>query len=200
VASLPFSVLLITDEDACHRASRGVVETVARALEHDASHVAVLVRDKRREPIDLCRALLPIVRRARAKILVHTHAHLVARLGLDGAHIASDADPREARIALPRGALLGMSRHEGDQIDVGVDYAMLAPIFSPTSKPHDRREPIGIEGLRDACARAQTPIVALGGINDARAPQCFHAGAHAVAVIGHVMESRHPRRALLSLT
>jgi len=118
VGAPPFRVLLITDAAACMRAARGVVATIAMAFDDvDAPDVGVVVRAKLREAHEvaaLCTALHPIVRRARAKLLVHTHARLVARLGLDGVHVASGVDPREARLALPRGALLGMSAHADD--------------------------------------------------------------------------------------
>src|SRR6476469_5256413 len=58
---LPFRVLLITDDAACARAGRGVVETVARALLPEARGVAVLVRMKR-APVDDVAATCAAVR------------------------------------------------------------------------------------------------------------------------------------------
>ena len=123
-AALPFRVLVITDEPACARAGRGVVETRARALLPSAPGAAVLVRGgsaaSRAELRALCAALLPIVRRAHALLLVHTFTDLVRELGLDGAHVSARlnfAEVTAARAALPAGALLGASRHDGDALD-----------------------------------------------------------------------------------
>lgn len=204
-AALPFRLLLITDEDACARACRGIIETVARALGPSAPAVAVLVRAPERELAHvraLCLALLPVVRRAGALLFVHTHVELVRELGLDGAHVSARADAAEARARLPAGALLGASRHDGDALDAGalapLDYLTLSPIFSPSSKA-DTRPTLGVDALRRARAQTETPIVALGGVDRTRAPACLRAGAAAVAVLGAVMQARDPRRALLAL-
>ncbi len=200
---LPFRVLVITDEDACRAQRRGVIETVTRALMPDARDVALLVRAKSRsvdEVRALCSALRPVTSRAGARLLVHTHLSLVRELHLDGAHVDAATDLKIARAALPHGALLGASRHEGDALTEGaigvVDYVTLSPIFAPASKPTDARAPLGVRVLSANNAR---PIVALGGIDDTRARACFRAGATAVAVIGAVMSAHDPRRSLEAL-
>jgi thiamine-phosphate pyrophosphorylase len=205
-AALPFRVLVITDEDACARVGRGVMETVARALLPASPSVAVLVRTPHRSLDDvrsLCGALAPIARRAGASLLVHTHLTLVRELGLAGAHVRSGADVREARALLPAGALLGASRHDGDALDrdalAPLDYVTLSPIFSPLSK-RDARAPLGVDALARACAAPRaTPLVALGGIDRRNARACIRAGAPAVAVVGAVMSAHDPRRALSAL-
>lgn len=208
-ARLPFRVLVITDERACARAGRGVIETVARALLPSAPGVAVLVRAPESIAAGdvgrvraLCAALLPVVRRARALLFVHTFVELVAELGLDGAHLSSRAgvaDAAAARARLPAGALLGASRHDGDALDADalapLDFVTLSPIFSPASKA-DTRAPLGVDALARPSAK---PLVALGGIDGPRARACVHAGAHAVGVIGAVMSAHDPRAALLAL-
>ena len=208
-ARLPFRVLVITDEHACARVSRGVVETIARALWPSAPGVAVLVRAPDRSLEDvrvLCAALQPIARRAQALLLVHTHVQLVGALGLHGAHVNAHTDVREARAQLPPGALLGASRHDGDPLDeealAPLDYVTLSPLFAPSSKPAsaahatDARASLGVAALARSSAK---PLDALGGINERRAAACFRAGADAVAVIGAVMHAHDPRRALLEL-
>jgi thiamine-phosphate pyrophosphorylase len=203
---LPFRVLVITDEDACVRAARGVVETVARALLPRADGVAVLVRAKGRSRDDvrnLCAALRPISRKSAALLLVHTHVSLVDELDLDGAHLSSSDEPRKARALLRKGKLLGASRHAGD--DVGeralapLDYITMSPVFPPSSKPEDARATLGLEGLQRVVSTSARPVVALGGVDARRAPACTRAGASALAVIGDVMSSHDPRRALLAL-
>lgn len=191
-----FRLLVITDEEACRAQTRGVVETVARALLPEVPPgIAVLVRAKSR-PLDhvrdLCAALRPVTRRARAQLLVHTHASLVAELGLDGAHLDSQANVAKARAGLPQGALLGASRHDGDPLDdAALDYVTLSPIFQT-----DERPGLGVNVLSGKSATSATPIVALGGIDETRAASCIRAGAAAVAVMGAVMGAHDPRRAL----
>jgi thiamine-phosphate pyrophosphorylase len=208
---------LITDDEACARWRRGVVETVTRALSDPrgrplhAPQLAVLVRMKG-APLDevsaRCRALLPVVRRAGARLLVHTHVPLVARLSLDGVHLpdaprAGAARVEEARLALPPGALVGVSCHRAADVDddaEGADYAFLSPVFAPLSKPTDVRPPLGEAALASACRRHRTPMVALGGIDTAaRCALVRRAGAVGAAVLGAVMAARDPTRAVAPL-
>lgn len=203
---LPFSLLLITDERAAQEAGRGVVETVARALLPAAPGVAVLVRSKnrgRREVRALCEALRPIARRSGALLLVHTHVELVAELGLDGVHVAANAELRKTRARLHDRNLLGVSRHPGDALDddalAPVDYVTLSPVFRPTSKPDDARPPLGLASLAAAASASARPIVALGGVRRGRVASCIQAGAAAVAVLGDAMAAHDPRSAAMDL-
>lgn len=202
--ALPFALLLVTDEAAARRAGRSVLETVERALGVDGAHrVAVLLRDKER-PVErvreAARRLLPVVARAGASLLVHTHVSLAAELGLRGAQVAAGVDLYAARGWLDGGALLGASRHRGDPLDdeaLGpADYVVLAPVFRPTSKPDDGRPPLGLEELRAACSRSARPVVALGGVQPRDARACLDAGAAAIAVLGGVMGAADPAAAL----
>ncbi len=194
-------VLVITDEGACR--SGGVVATIARMLDDVVlgGAVAVVARRKSQSGVHsdtagLCAALLPICRRAGALLLAHTDARLVGALGLDGVHLPSTSSPRLARLQMPAGRLLGISRHAGDDLDEGVsDYATLSPVFAPTSKSGDSRPTLGIEALRGH----RRPVIALGGIDAGNATSCLAQGAVGVAVVGAVLGSVNPRRALLSL-
>jgi thiamine monophosphate synthase len=66
--------------------------------------------------------------------------------------------------------------------DEGADYAVLAPIFAPLSKPSSR-PPLGLEALRAVASRSSIPVLALGGITRENAPLCVEAGAAGVAGI-----------------
>ncbi len=207
-------MLVFTDALTCRRRGRGVVDTVARMLDGlDAIHgvdvgdVAVVVRDKAAAlPAvgALCTALRPIAVRARARLLVHTHADLVGPLGLHGVHLDGRADARAvraARLRMPPHTLVGISRHADDRDasgalqDDGADYATLSPIFTPSSKPGDARPTMGVRAL----AGHRVPVIALGGIDADNAAACVEAGAAGVAVIGAVLSALDPRRALRDL-
>jgi thiamine-phosphate pyrophosphorylase len=195
VAPPLFSLLLITDEAACRAAGRDVLETLDRALPADASRVAVLLRHKAALSEEVARTatlLSPLVRERGARLFVHTHLEVARESGADGLHLADGVAPPGE----PGALLLGASRHAGaalDDDDVGpFDYVMLAPIFTPTSKPADRRAPLGIESLARASERSVRPVVALGGITPDNAAACLDAGAAAVAVLGGVMSARDP--------
>jgi thiamine-phosphate pyrophosphorylase len=152
-----------------------------------------------------CVAVAALCRRAGALVLVHTHAHLVARCGLHGAHLDARIDGQrarvdEARLAMPRGALLGCSRHAGDRLDrealAGFDYATLSPVFAPRSKPDDTRAPLGLAGLASAVRASSLPVIALGGVDASNARTCIDHGARGVAVLGAIMSAHDPHAAL----
>lgn len=92
--------------------------------------------------------------------------------------------------------LVGVSRHGTDaldQDDIGLaDYATISPVYSPVSKPNDRRNTLGLEGLRDSVRRSYRPLVALGGIKPGRVSVAIAHGVKAVAVIGAVMAAENP--------
>jgi thiamine-phosphate pyrophosphorylase len=198
--ALPFELLLITDEVACRAAGRDVPLTVAKALQHvDAERVGVLVRDKRATTSMVratCAALQPTVQERGARLLVHTHVDVAKDLGLDGVHLSATEDPARARAELGDDLLLGVSRHRGDPLDdealLDCDYAMLSPIWAPSSKPGDDRATLGPAGLAAAARDAARPLVALGGIDASRALLAKGAGAAAVAVLGGVMGAEDP--------
>lgn len=208
MARLPFRVVVVTDRAACAARARGVVETVARALDGvDGRQVAVLHRDKGRSPEQNLRtvaALRTLCRRSGAQVLVHTHVFMATSLGLCGAHVSSHALRTEGEVALARSllapeALLGASAHLGDVLPAELDYAFLSPVFTPTSKPADARAPLGLPGLGAACAATDVPIIALGGVDETNARACLDAGAQGVAVLGQVMGALDPKAALRRL-
>ena len=197
-------VFIISDERSCR--AGGVVFTIARMLNHIdvAGDVAVVVRTKASgknvDAAALCSALLPLCRRAGALLLAHTDARLVGPLGLDGVHVPSTGLARVARLHMPRGRLLGMSRHRGDRLDDDdADYATMSPVFRPTSKPLDKRPCLGELALGRITAASSRPVIALGGIDAGNAALCMAQGAAGVAVVGAVLGAVDPQRALLSL-
>lgn len=81
--------------------------------------------------------------------------------------------------------LRGVSRHGvaglDDAFARGADYALLSPVFAPTSKPAGG--PLwGVDGF--AAAAAGRPVLALGGVDPASARVLVAAGAFGIAVQG----------------
>ncbi len=110
---------------------------------------------------------------------------LATRYGL-GLHLPATASLAEIRRAFA--GPLGQSTHTPAEaraaLAAGADWVFLSPIFPPTSKPTDRRPPLGVEALRGI-----GNVVALGGITPDRVAACRAAGAVAVAVLGGIFEA-----------
>ncbi len=121
----------------------------------------------------------------------------------DGVHLGFDAPTvADARALLPAGAIVGVSHHAADDLAACApaerpDYAQLAPLWPPNSKPA-RGEPLGLDALAQA-TRAGIPIIAQGGIDAERAAACIAAGAIGVAVTGAIMKASSPEHAAATL-
>lgn len=143
----------------------------------------------------LARRLLPIVRAAGARLLIHGEAALAEFAGADGVHLSSGADAAAARARLGRHKLIGISIHgvgEAASIVPGdVDYALAGPAFETPSKPGYGPE-IGRKGLAEIASAAPVPVLAIGGVNALRVPELIAARAAGVAVMGGVMRAADP--------
>ena len=82
-----------------------------------------------------------------------------------------------------RHALISLPCHNLDEVETArkehADLILFSPIFEKLPVP-----PLGLAVLARACAAAQgIPVLALGGVNAANAPQCVASGAAGVAGI-----------------
>jgi len=107
-------------------------------------------------------------------------------------------NPHAAALGMPLHGpgCAGRSCHDETDVDTalesGAHYALLSPIWRPTSKPGDRRSPLGLERFL-RCAKGR-PVLALGGVDVARyrALQAHGAGA---AVCGALFGASSPSEA-----
>jgi thiamine-phosphate pyrophosphorylase len=161
-----------------HEAARGGVELV-------------VLRERALADTDWCElvARLEPLRRAGLRVVASRRLDLARALALDGVHLAADAVPvADARAWLGPDALIGYSAHGGAEArragKDGADYATLSPIWPTDSKPGSPGR--GTAWLAAAVAEAGLPVLALGGVTRARAPEAVHAGAHGVAAVSAI--------------
>jgi thiamine-phosphate pyrophosphorylase len=84
--------------------------------------------------------------------------------------------------------LIGVSTHSTAEVAAAAaDYAHLAPIFPPRSKPSSRPS-LGCEAIAEA-VRAGFPVIAQGGIDATNAAAVRAAGAFGVAVTGAILSA-----------
>jgi thiamine-phosphate pyrophosphorylase len=141
---------------------------------------------------ELCRA-------RGALLLVNDRPDVARAAGADGVHLGQeDLPPLAAREILGPGALVGVSTHSYAEIDAaarsGADYIGFGPVFATRSKgASPLPPPHGIAGLRRAVARAGSlPVVAIGGIDVARAAEVRQAGAACAAAIRELCAAPDP--------
>lgn len=153
------------------------------------------------------RALLELTVRVRdaveehgARVLVDDRLDVALAAGAAGVHLgARDLPVADARRVAP-GLLVGATCRSRVDVaaarDAGADYAGFGPLFATTSKA-GLPEPLGIAALE--AATGVLPLVAIGGVDAARAALARAAGAHGVAVIGSLWRQPDPLAAARDL-
>jgi thiamine-phosphate pyrophosphorylase len=125
------------------------------------------------------------------KIIINDQADLALILGADGVHLGQDDIPPElARQLLGPDSIIGYSTHSIEQAKratmLPISYLAIGPVFS-TSTKSDTAAEVGLAGVRAVKEIAgKLPVVAIGGISEARIPEVLAAGADSVAVISAV--------------
>jgi thiamine-phosphate pyrophosphorylase len=129
-----------------------------------------------------------------AQVIVNDRADLAALCGADGVHVGQDdLSVDDARFIVGPDAVVGLSTHTREQIDRALEtrasYIAVGPVFETTTKAtgYDAR---GLALVTYAAGRGK-PVVAIGGISLARAPQVIAAGASAVAVITDLLSDKN---------
>lgn len=126
-------------------------------------------------------------------LIVNDSVRLADLTDADGVHLGrEDASPREARIVLGTGKIVGVSCYNKLEMALeaeenGADYVAFGSFFPSTTKPGAVSAPLDL--LRQAGVRLHIPIVAIGGITPENAPALIEAGAAAVAVISGLFDA-----------
>lgn len=138
-----------------------------------------------------------------AALIVNDRADVAAVAGAAGVHLGGEDLPvHAARLVLaaarsdraPR-HVVGYSTHSVAEAaaasSLGADYLGFGPVFESPTKAGGR-EARGLGLLAEACRATTLPVVAIGGITLANAPDCWRAGAASVAVISEIERSNNP--------
>jgi len=133
-----------------------------------------------------------------ARLLVNERADLAIAAGADGVHLPAEV----ARRLVGRDRLVGVSTHSVAEAQAasaaGADYLVFGPVYETPSK-RSYGAPLGLGMLAEVCRRVALPVVAIGGITAARAPEVRAQGAAGVAVIRALLEAEDPRAAAAEL-
>lgn len=175
----------------------------AAAIASLGSAVALHARDRAAHPDALVAAasrLLALARPTEAQVFVNGRPDIARATGAHGVQLADDdLAPDDARRVLGDG-LVGRSVHSADGAfrarDEGADFVVLGHIFPTPS--HATARPLGLNEVARA-ARAEIPVIAIGGIGPAEAARARDAGAWGVAAIRALWHSDNPAVAAQAL-
>ena len=131
-------------------------------------------------------------------LVVNDRVDVALAVGADGVHLREDSmPPRDARALVGASVLLGRSVHAPEAaraFDRQVDYLILGAVFATRS--HPGRAPLDPRAVTKAVESSRAPVVAVGGIDPARATSLARTGVHGVAVMSGVWQARDPARAV----
>ena len=137
---------------------------------------------------------------AQVQFIVNDRCDLALALEADGVHLGQDDLPLDlARSLMGAKPIIGISTHGPEQVEAatrgGANYLGFGPIF-PTATKIDHEPVVGIDGLKQARARTNLPIFAIGGITIEAIPSLVAAGADGVAVASAILNATDVKRTL----
>lgn len=142
-----------------------------------------------------------------ARLWIDDRVDLAMLLPCFGVHLGQrDLPPSQAKTCLGQSRAIGFSTHNEAQcraadLDPAVDVVAVGPIF-PTSSKKDADPPLFLSGLRRLRGLTRKPLVAIGGINEARVVSVLENGADSAVVLsalGTAQELGQNARRLLRL-
>jgi len=200
---LNLHLYLVTDE--AEKCRLGLLDTVRQAVEGGVTFVQYRTTQTDRKRI-LAEALplRDFLRKAGIPFIVNNHVDLALELEADGLHIGQEDTPvPEARRRLGKNRILGLSVSNESQMRAVnptlVDYVGCGPVF-PTISKHHAPPALGVEEWARLAELSPVPVVAIGGLDAARA-RAIRATGHAagVAVVSAICSSNHPQQAAREL-
>ncbi|WP_017940794.1 MULTISPECIES: thiamine phosphate synthase [unclassified Thioalkalivibrio] len=147
----------------------------------------------------IARELVALAHAHGALCIINDDTELAARVEADGVHLGrDDPDPAAARMRLGPGAMVGVSCYNELEraraaLADGASYAAFGSVFPSPTKPDAVRAELDL--FREARAKLELPICAIGGITPENASDVVAAGADMVAVIQGVSAAPDPEAA-----
>jgi thiamine-phosphate pyrophosphorylase len=145
-----------------------------------------------RDFLAAARAIAEMCRKRGATLIVNDRADIAILAAAHGVHLGQTDLPLDAaRRIIGNDRMIGISTHNVEQAraaEVGsADYVGFGPMY-----PGGLRNNVagkGLDQLRAIRAAIKIPIVAIGGITEARVAETLAAGADAVAIITDVVKA-----------
>lgn len=189
---------LVTDRTQTQ--GRALADVVEAAVAGGVDAVQLREKDlSGRALFELARDLRARCTRYGARLLINDRIDVALAVGADGVHLPVNSFAVvDARRLLGPTALIGASAHTPAQARTaaadGADFIVYGPIFDTPSK-RAFGPPLGLEALQRVTRELTIPVLAIGGMNAARAPEVRRHGAHGLAMISAILGATDPRAA-----
>lgn len=160
-----------------------------RALPLGVKLVQMRIKDRPEAELrDLLRESAGLCRDAGAVMVVNDHWQLAIDLGCDWVHLGQeDLDTADLEAIRAAGIKTGISTHDEAELERALacapGYIALGPVW-PTILKKMKWHEQGLDRVRAWKDRiGDIPLIAIGGLSVARAPQAFAAGADVVSAV-----------------
>jgi thiamine-phosphate pyrophosphorylase len=182
----------VTDRNALAEPAL-LTEQISRAVAAGIDWVQIREKDlSARELLEVTRAAVKVAHGSSTRIIVNDRLDVARAAGAGGVHLGEASVPVAAvrNAALknnsPSGFLIGASCHSLEGVRAaerdGADYIIFGPVFATPSK--EKFGPsLGINRLAEASKAVRIPVLAIGGIPEENARECFDVGAAGIAAI-----------------
>ncbi len=198
------NLYLVTDEPG--KCRHGMLETVEAAVAGGAT----IVQYRSTNPdAGTCYAeakpIADFLRSRGVTFIVNNRIDLALALDADGVHIGQrDLPVPLARKLIGEEKILGLSVSNQAQLDAVdpalVDYLGMGPVFPTVSKKNAPPD-LGVENFAKLAAQSPLPVVAIGGLNVARARLVRATGTVAgIAVVSAICGADDPEAAARELS
>lgn len=172
------------------RCARELISAGVELIQYRAKH------SSSREYFEACSNLAETLASCDTRFIVNDRPDIAAMISAGGVHVGQEDLPLDiARRICGSGRWVGVSTHTVEQVRAAArtsaDYIAVGPIFSTSTKEKPDAV-VGTSLIREARKLTQKPIVAIGGITRERAAEVYEAGAHSIAVIRDLLETRDP--------
>lgn len=201
----------VTDGRALSQSAIGQLERLAAKIAAAARAGVDLVQIRERELEGAELALLARTAIANAgancRILINDRLDVACAVRAAGVHLGERSIPvREARqYVREHGSgrlLIGASRHSVASARSaeaqGADYVIFGPVFATPSKA-PFGPPQGLGRLREICHALEIPVLAVGGITERNARECYAHGAAGIAGIRLFQDAENLERVVKRL-
>jgi thiamine-phosphate pyrophosphorylase len=196
----------VTDRNALAEPSL-LAEQISRAVAAGIDWIQIREKDlSARELLAMARAAVKVAASQRSnatRIIINDRLDVALAAGAGGVHlgeasltVAAVSAWRRAtdlRESSAREFLIGASCHSVEAVRAaerdGADYAIFGPVFATPSKEKFGAA-LGINRLAEASKAVRIPVLAIGGITEENARECFVAGAAGIAAIRMFSEAR----------
>lgn len=144
---------------------------------------------------EIGKLLLDALRPRGVPLIVNDRVDLMLALDADGVHVGrQDLPLPEVRrlagdkiVGFSVNALEGLTFAEGN----GADYIGVGPAFATGTK-RDTGPVLGVEGVKNICAAASMPCVAIGGINASNISEIMTTGVAGCCVVSAILGAAAP--------